>query len=216
MATGDVRLSPAPARKQGRVLPTVMTGLAAPLGRPVPFFSAQGEGELWLAPSASGRLRALILEDDIMYVRQSRVMAFDGDLVWELGRLPGTELPLIQLRGQGRIVLAYGEERIQAFRLPPDGPVKVPVSRLLGWVGRVIAHPDDAFVEKNRPLTGDTSGSSRLGGHELTSLVACEGEGVLLLITDGELAEPTDNRPQSGDDGARPVYPSSPGSHRQF
>ena len=149
------------------------------------FLRYEGRGELWLAPCrAQTRLLALMLEDDILFIRQSRVVAFDQDVAWEVGRLPGDALVLIALRGSGRAVLDIGEERFRAFRVPDSRPLWVERDRLLGWVGRVVAQAVKPVGQRQRGC-----------------LVACEGEGVLLVSTHGLLDQPTDERSQFGDDG---------------
>lgn len=189
-ATGTLSVSTAQRRSRGRLEDAALGDSGGD------FLKYDGRGELWLAPSGpQTRLLALSLEEDILFIRQSRVVAFDQDVAWEAGRLPGDSLALIQLRGTGRAVLDIGEERFRAFRVPENRPIWVERDRLLGWVGRVVA----------QSVKPDGKLPRRRG-----SLVACEGEGVLLVSTHGLLDQPTDERSQHGDHG--PGVTDSPGS----
>ncbi len=177
--TGALNLAPAQRRERGRL---IAQPLADAQGE---FLVCDGRGEMWLAPATeTTRLIALSLQDDLLFIRQSRVVAFDQDMAWESGRLPGDDLELLQLRGTGRVVLDVGEERFRAFKVPGDRPLWVQRGRLLGWVGRMV------------PRT-----VKRLGGGSRSALIACEGEGVLLLSIHGLLDQPTDERAKPGDDG---------------
>jgi Tetratricopeptide repeat/Mitochondrial biogenesis AIM24 len=155
---GDLAAVPARRRRQGQLTDT-------PLGAPGdPFVRCRGTGQLWLTSPARGRgLVPLTLEEDVLYLREERVVAFDGEVVWEAGRIPGGGPALLQFRGSGRVVVDAGPGEVVALRVPQDELISVAPERLLGWMGRVVAegvrHPQ--------------------GGACLR--VACEGEGVLLL-----------------------------------
>lgn len=130
------------------------------------FLRGAGQGQLWLAPSsARGGLFALTLEKDVIYVVEDRVVAFDGDLFWESGRLPRDGLPLLQFRGLGRVVLELPRVDIASVRVAMGQPIRVTRDRLLGWVGKVVPQ--------------------HVPGGDATlpyAHVACEGEGMLLLL----------------------------------
>ena len=72
-----------------------------------PFFRLTGAGEVWVA-GTSNRWAALTLDEDILYVREDRVLAFDGSVSWEAGRIPGDGLRMLQFRGRGQVVLQLG------------------------------------------------------------------------------------------------------------
>jgi hypothetical protein len=223
-ATGQLVMSPALKRVRGRMVQAWLDDERSS------FYRCLGDGEVFLAPlggdptgdgtvtgvAGLGRLVALTLEDDILYVRQDRVIAFDGGVMWECGLLPGTGLALIQLRGTGRVVIAGGDERIRAFKVPAHEVVVVARGRLLGWVGRIVAQAikppvlpgqdpgkDPGQNPGKDPGQDPASLSPRAADlARRASLVACEGEGVLLVSTHGQLDQPVYQRAQSGDDGA--------------
>jgi hypothetical protein len=132
-----------------------------PLGsRSRPFYRLNGAGEVWVAGAANHWI-ALALQDDILYVREERVLAFDGAVTWESGRVPGDGLRMLQFRGRGQVVLQLGGAP-SAIRVSDEAPALVSRTRLLGWVGRVVAHK----CRQEGPLQ-----------------LSCEGDGVMLFET---------------------------------
>jgi uncharacterized protein (AIM24 family) len=158
-AAGEVRIGEARRRRRGRLTDELL----GPLDDL--FVRCQGEGEMWLTVPPRGRgLVALSLEQDVLYLREERVVAFDGDVVWESGRVPWDGLPLLQFRGTGRVVADAGRHDVVALRVLEGKAMTVARARLLGWLGRVV-------VQSLREPTGDNP----------LPHVTCEGEGVLLL-----------------------------------
>lgn len=152
-SVGKAEWQPAFRRVRGRVSKT-------PLGRDEHrFFRLVGPGEVWVAGSP-GRWVALSLDDDILYVREDRVLAFDDGISWESGRVPGDGLAMLQFRGRGRVALQL-DDNPTAIRIATERPALVSRSRLLGWVGRVVAH------------------RHRIKGGPFQ--ISCEGDGVMLL-----------------------------------
>ncbi len=109
--------------------------------------------------ATSNRWTALTLDEDILYVREDRVLAFDGSVSWEAGRIPGDGLRMLQFRGRGQVVLQL-DGLPAAIRISEAAPARVARGALLGWVGRVVAH---------RPR------------REGPMPIVCEGDGVMLL-----------------------------------
>jgi uncharacterized protein (AIM24 family) len=151
--TGTAPSLPAYRRVRGR--PTDV--LLGSKGRG--FSRLPGSGELWVA-GRPGRWLIVSLDDDIFYLREDRVLAFDRSVSWEAGRVPGDGLRLLQFRGTGRVALQFAQPP-SAIRVTADHPVAVPRSRLYGWVGRIVAHG--------------------LRRAERLFQIHCEGEGVILL-----------------------------------
>ncbi len=152
----DVILSPAKRHRQGRTVDE-------PLGNAAEeFHLCAGRGDAWISPPKEGPgLTVLLLERDVLYLREERIVAFDGELDWESGCIPRDGLPLLQFRGSGRVVVDFSGADVIALKLDESTPVTVVRGRIAGFTGRVV-------------VLGGGSGSC-----------SCEGEGVLLLWRHG-------------------------------
>jgi uncharacterized protein (AIM24 family) len=124
-----------------------------------------GRGYL-IATPGKHTFEAVVLDDDILYLREDLVFAFESSLRWENGNVPGLRgrLPVVQFRGDGALALRL-ERPLVRVKLPPQGLVFVDAERLAGWIGRVIPR---AVV----PPTGGPMGAM---------CVECTGEGVVLV-----------------------------------
>ena len=142
LAAVGVTFEPAFRRLQGRRSARPLGTLAAP------FFRAVGRGEVWLA-GEPGRWLALSLDDDVLYVREDRVLAFDGGLSWEAGATPGDGLRMLQFRGRGCVVLEL-EAPPAALKVTADRPATIASRRLLGWVGRLVTHQQRAAALRDQ------------------------------------------------------------------
>ena len=159
VAAAGVRFEPAFRRAQGRrsTEPLIADGK--------PFYRLVGMGDVWVA-GAPGRWQALSLEDDILYVREDRVLAFDGSVSWEAGAVPGDGLHMLQFRGRGCVVLRLDAPPL-AVKVTDDRPAVVGRRHLIGWVGRLVTH------------------RQRSAGPTPFEL-ACQGEGVVLFDLHGD------------------------------
>ena len=152
--SGALAWEPGLRRAQGRCS-------TEPLGsQRRPYFRLTGAGEIWLA-GAHGCWLPLRLADDVLYVREDKVLAFEGSLTWEAGTVPNAGLRMLQFRGRGTVALEVGEGPI-AFKVTDEKPTLLSAARLYGWVGRLVPHGE------------------RLPGAAPFQL-ACQGEGVVLL-----------------------------------
>ena len=129
------------------------------------------------------------LTEDVLYVREDRVLAFDGTLSWETGTVPGAELRMLQFRGRGIVALSLGEAPV-AIKVTEDRPTLLAGARLVGWVGRLVPH--------GAPVVGSNDADTA------PFQVVCQGEGVVLLDT------PTGRQRRIGTWPARTCSASSP------
>jgi Tetratricopeptide repeat len=125
-----------------------------------------GQGYLIAVPQDKQQFTAVMLDDDIFYLREDLVFAFESTLRWENGNVPGLRgrLPVVQFRGDGAVALRSSRPLVRV-KLPPSGILFVDAGRLAGWIGRVIPR---AVV----PPTGSPMGDV---------CVECTGEGVVLV-----------------------------------
>jgi len=158
---GDLKWTPALRRSQGR---HTTERLGAEGAR---FFRLTGPGDVWIA-GAPSRWLPVSLTEDVLYVREDRVLAFDGTLSWETGTVPGADLRMLQFRGVGVVALALGESPV-AIKVTEDRPTLLTASRLVGWVGRLVPH--------SAPARGGSD------TEPAPFQVLCQGEGVVLLDT---------------------------------
>ncbi len=130
-----------------------------------PLHVVSGHGYLVAVP---GKLvfSAVTLDDDILYLREDLVFAFETSLRWESGNVPGLrgKLPVVQFRGDGSLAVRLARPLVRV-KLPPSGVVFVDAERLAGWIGRVIPR---AVVPPH-------------GGPMGAMCVECTGEGIVLV-----------------------------------
>jgi len=131
-----------------------------------PMHVISGTGYLIAVPPKHERFIAVHLDDDILYLREDLVFAFESTLRWENGNIPGLrgKLHVIQFRGDGALAMRTAR-RLVRVKLPASGLVFVDADRLAGWIGRVIPR---AVVSPN-------------GGPLGTTCVECTGEGIILI-----------------------------------
>lgn len=135
-----------------------------------PLFVVSGKGHL-LAGPLDQHFTAVTLDQDILYLREDLVFAFEDQLRWENGHVPGSNstIRMVQFRGQGSV--AFRSKRpLLAIKLASERVLHVDAMVLAGWIGRVIP----------RAVT------PAAGGEQSTLFVECTGEGVLLVEDESE------------------------------
>ncbi|MBK9031327.1 MAG: tetratricopeptide repeat protein [Myxococcales bacterium] len=156
---GQLEYEPAQRRSRGqsRTEPFETAGRA--------MFSVTGQGHLIAAP-LGGQFTAVTLDDDIFYLREDLVFAFEPQLRWENGHVPGSResIPMVQFRGSGAVAFRTGRPLL-SVKLAQERVLYVDATALAGWIGRVVP----------RAVTSADAGP----GSEL--FVECTGEGVVLV-----------------------------------
>jgi hypothetical protein len=140
---------------------------------------------------------AVSLDDDILYLREDLVFAFEPSLRWENGNVPGLrgKLPVVQFRGDGALVLRLLRPLVRV-KLPAQGMMFIDADRLAGWIGRVIPR---AVV----PPAGGPLGAM---------CVECTGEGIVLVEPAPEDQRDAQREDQRDDPRATPgIAPRPPG-----
>ena len=131
-----------------------------------PMHVVAGKGYLIAVPPKGERFTAVHLDDDILYLREDLVFAFESTLRWENGNVPGLrgKLHVMQFRGDGALAVRLAQPLVRV-KLPASGLVFVDATRLAGWIGRVI--PRAVVPPEGGPLG--------------TTCVECTGEGIVLV-----------------------------------
>jgi uncharacterized protein (AIM24 family)/Tfp pilus assembly protein PilF len=128
-------------------------------------FAVSGFGHLVAAPLGE-HFSVVSLDDDILYLREGIVFAFEEQIRWENGHVPGSQasIPMVQFRGRGEV--AFRSKRpLLAIKLAPERVLHIDAGVLAGWIGRVVP----------RAVT------PAAGGAASTMFVECTGEGVVLI-----------------------------------
>ncbi len=129
-------------------------GLAAPLERvaaPLHPFRAPPSGEVFIA---------IALDDDVVFVVESRLEAFDAALSYEAARV-GRTLDVVSLRGTGHFVLRAPREPSALDVRAGDVALADP-DALVGWTGRLFPVDEESSAVEGR--------------------LAFRGEGALLVL----------------------------------
>jgi uncharacterized protein (AIM24 family) len=126
-------------------------------------FVAVGNGVMAVA-SRGYHFHLLLLADDILYLRESSLFAFEESLGWETGRVPGggpDAMRVAQFRGSGRVALRTVRP-VFTLKIEPEASLYIEGTTLCGWIGRVVPR---VLSNENGP----------------TAYIECTGEGVLIL-----------------------------------
>ena len=130
-----------------------------------PLHAVSGSGYLVAVPGKHS-FSAVTLDDDILYLREDLVFAFESTLRWESGNVPGMrgKLPVVQFRGDGALAVRLTQPLVRV-KLASSGVVFVDAERLAGWIGRVI--PRAVVPPADGPMGA--------------MCVECTGEGIVLV-----------------------------------
>jgi uncharacterized protein (AIM24 family) len=167
VSCGDLAFEPATRRVRGAATGEVFGDGDKNL------FIVTGKG--YLVAAAAGQVfTAVALDDDILYLRETLVFAFEDQLRWENGNVPGSngQMHVVQFRGAGCVVVR-SRRPLLSLKLKAERVVYVEASVLAGWIGRVVP----------RLVT------PAAGGKSSAPFVECAGEGVV-LIEDQAVASP--------------------------
>ena len=170
---GDLTYEPATRRSRGHQTQDRFDYGGTPL------FAVSGDGYLVAVPGKK-QFAAVLLDDDILYLREDLVFAFESSLRWENGNVPGLrggnlppKCPIVQFRGDGALVLRTLRPLVRV-KLTTTGVVLVDADRIAGWIGRVI--PRAVVPAENGPLGA--------------MCVECTGEGIVLVEPAPDDAKP--------------------------
>lgn len=136
-------------------------------------FIVSGTGHLIAAPLGA-EFTAVTLDDDVFYLREGLVFAFERELRWENGHVPGSDgkINMVQFRGQGSVAFRT-DKPLLAVKLGSEQVLYIDAHVLAGWIGRVVPRTV-------KPVSG---------GGKNAVFVECTGEGVVLVHEEQELPD---------------------------
>jgi len=168
---GDLHVKPATRHVRGAATGELF-GEAERPGSVMSIVSGQG----YMVVSPGGQcFTAVALDDDIFYLRENMIYAFEEQLRWENGHVPGASpqlrplMRVVQFRGHGCVALR-SKRPLLSLKLVSERSVMVEARVLAGWIGRVVP----------RVVTpvGESQASEVV-------FVECAGEGVVLIEDQG-------------------------------
>jgi tetratricopeptide (TPR) repeat protein/uncharacterized protein (AIM24 family) len=164
VSSGDLSFEPATRRVRGANSKEIFGTAGQQM------FIITGKGYLVASP-AGQCFTAVALDDDILYLRETFVYAFEEQLRWESGHVPGSngQMHVVQFRGHGCLAVR-SRKPLLSLKLGPDRVVYVESGVLGGWIGRVVPR-----------LVAPAAG----GGAAVATFVECSGEGVVLIEDQG-------------------------------
>jgi Tetratricopeptide repeat len=130
----------------------------------------RGNGTVLIAPRPSRHLYAFTLANEILFVREEIVVAFDLALAFENGKVlrEGDEpLAIAQLRGSGAVAIELAEPAL-SFEVTSAAPAAVRASSVLGWIGRLVPRalpPGEAPGAHHGLLAFSGEGRVLVAGH---------------------------------------------------
>jgi uncharacterized protein (AIM24 family) len=146
---GELTYAPARRRSRGRTTDEPFATVSL----------VSGSGALVAFPRG-GLFATLQLDDEVVYLREELVFAFEERLSWENGHVPGSNgaLQVLQLRGVG-CVAVRSTRPVHAIEVAADRPLRIAAEALAGWtggvmprvVGREVEHTGDGAVLVEEP-----------------------------------------------------------------
>jgi hypothetical protein len=127
----------------------------------------EGRGLLVLEASEQRELVLLRLAGEFVYVREARLVGFDGLVRYENGRLPAADpgpVPMVQLAGEG-VVVFEARRALAALMVSGERALTVRAASVLGWTGRLLGQ---AVPAEQAPHLG-------------SGFVAFSGDGAVLV-----------------------------------
>ncbi len=150
-ATSTLTFEPLERRAAGHVLSGVIQD-----GRLGTMMRVTGAGAL-VAVAGEGRFLVADLDDDVLFIKQDAVFAFESSLAWENGAIDPSRdsglLPVIRLSGKGRAILWIQGKMLQA-QVRPSRPWSVSLGNLVGWSGQITPSLPDADEPRQATFSG--------------------------------------------------------------
>ncbi|MDA3864330.1 MAG: hypothetical protein PF689_10735, partial [Deltaproteobacteria bacterium] len=97
-------------------------------------------GNIALKPLDDHIFFAIKVDHQPLYIVENHIASFHGDLKWENGwlRSENKKIAMMSFRGEGTVFIQI-KKSIFNIKLPPEDFVLIPVAKLLGWQGNIVA-----------------------------------------------------------------------------
>ena len=131
------------------------------LGGNLPIVSVAGDGAVFLASNLGSNgevVSAIDVDKEHIYFREEIVVAFDGGLRCENGKIPGQKIDVVQFRGKGRVAFCH-PRGWTSIAVEEGESISVKASSILGWAQKLVP----------RTVSGDSS------------MIVCEGPGLVFV-----------------------------------
>jgi uncharacterized protein (AIM24 family)/tetratricopeptide (TPR) repeat protein len=133
-----------------------------------PIMKVTGSGQVIMNPGEE-KISILRLDEEMLYVVESRVFAFQEGLIWENGRIQtgasSEDLNLVQFKGTGEVAVSF-TGALSAFTVSQNLPAVVDYSAIVGWAGKLL--PQVKSSEEKLPF-------------KTKNLLEFKGEGVIIV-----------------------------------
>lgn len=109
-------------------------------GEDDPIMKIVGDGKIILSPDEKKLKIINITSEDVLYLKEPSILAFQSGISWENGKISldkNNLLELIQLKGQGDIAILFNKYPVEK-QVSEDSPFKVSANAIIGWQGKVI------------------------------------------------------------------------------
>ncbi len=134
VAEGQLDFEPVKKSYQGKLSNKDLGGMDDPIMKII------GNGKIILSPDDK-KLKIINLESkEVLYLKESSVLAFQAGISWENGKISLDKdnlLELLQLKGQGDLAILFNKYPVEK-NVSEDSPFKVSANAIIGWQGKVI------------------------------------------------------------------------------
>ena len=105
-----------------------------------PIMKIIGDGRVLLSPEELKLKIFTLTKNEIMYLKESSLLAFQSGISWENGTIDfidNENLDLVQLKGQGDIAITFKKHPV-IKNISDQSPFKVSSNAIIGWQGKVV------------------------------------------------------------------------------
>jgi uncharacterized protein (AIM24 family) len=109
-------------------------------GEDDPLMKIIGDGKILLSPEDKKLKILTIKPEEILYLKESSILAFQSGISWENGKISLDEtenLELVQFKGEGDVAIIFLKHPV-IHTISEHSPFKVSTGAIIGWQGKII------------------------------------------------------------------------------